>query len=178
MCTVHCSGCFSCYAGSPSPPCTPPTTHAPLPCMHPCHTCPLPCTPPMPPLPCTPLPCMPPATHTPLSCMWHAPSAMQAPPPPLNRILDTRLWKHYISATSFAGGNKQIWPHTHRMSSYRQRRPQYLRLHCVQWSYGQVMVQIAYAHTVISLQMDNCWIFFTIKKLQRTSFVFTHLLLN
>ena len=25
--------------------------------------------------------------------------------PIVNRILDTRLWKHYLSATSFAGGN-------------------------------------------------------------------------
>ena len=29
--------------------------------------------------------------------------------PPLDRILDTRLWKHYLSATSFADGNKQIY---------------------------------------------------------------------
>ena len=25
--------------------------------------------------------------------------------PPVDRILDTRLWKHYLSATSFADGN-------------------------------------------------------------------------
>ena len=24
--------------------------------------------------------------------------------PPVDRILDTRFWKHYLSATSFAGG--------------------------------------------------------------------------
>ena len=27
--------------------------------------------------------------------------------PPLDRILDTRLWKHYLSATSFADGKKR-----------------------------------------------------------------------
>ena len=27
--------------------------------------------------------------------------------PPLDRILDTRLWKHYLSSTSFADGNKR-----------------------------------------------------------------------
>ena len=27
-------------------------------------------------------------------------------PPAVDRILDTRLWKHYLSATSFADGNK------------------------------------------------------------------------
>ena len=26
--------------------------------------------------------------------------------PPVDRILDTRLWKHYLSATSFADGEK------------------------------------------------------------------------
>ena len=26
-------------------------------------------------------------------------------PPPVDRIIDTRLWKHYLSATSFADGN-------------------------------------------------------------------------
>ena len=28
--------------------------------------------------------------------------------PPVDRILDTRLWKHYISATSFADGNYKL----------------------------------------------------------------------
>ena len=47
-----------------------PTMHTPLPRTHPCHTCP-------------------PATHTPLPCT-----------PPPDRILDTRLWKYYLAATS------------------------------------------------------------------------------
>ena len=34
----------------------------------------------------------------------HAPSATHAaPPPPVDRMIDTCLWKHYLPATSFAG---------------------------------------------------------------------------
>ena len=29
-------------------------------------------------------------------------------PPPVDRILDTHLWKHYLSASSFADGNYQV----------------------------------------------------------------------
>ena len=75
------------------PPCTPPTMHAPLPHMppphmpphhtHPCHTAPL---------PCTPLPRTHPLPHMPL-------------PSPVDRIVDTRFWKHYLYTTSFADGN-------------------------------------------------------------------------
>ena len=61
-----------------------PATHAPLPRMSPHHTCPLP-PPCMSTQPCT------------------SPLAMHAPchtcPPP-DRILDTRLWKYYLAATS------------------------------------------------------------------------------
>ena len=31
------------------------------------------------------------------------------PLPPVDRILDTRLWKHYLSATSFADGKNTDW---------------------------------------------------------------------
>ena len=84
MRTVHCSGHPSCYVH-------PLAMHAPL---H--HTCP-------------PLPCMPSfATHAPL-CHAHPhlphmpPFAMHAPLPPWT---DRHLWKHYLSATTVADGNK------------------------------------------------------------------------
>ena len=35
---------------------------------------------------------------------WCIPACTEADPP-VDRILDTRLWKHYLSATSFADGN-------------------------------------------------------------------------
>ena len=109
-------------------PCTPPATcalchacpchacllpHMPLPAMHaPCHAClpamhaPLLHTPPATHAPChvhLHLPCIPPNMHTPLchTCPHHA-------CPPVNIILDTCLWKHYLSATSFADSNKQM----------------------------------------------------------------------
>ena len=37
-------------------------------------------------------------------CLADAP---QPPPIPVDRILDTRLWKHYLSATSFADGKNR-----------------------------------------------------------------------
>ena len=62
-----------------------------------------------------------PLPHMPLA--MHAPPAMHAPTthapchacppathvPPLDRILDTRLWKHYLSATTVADGNHSLW---------------------------------------------------------------------
>ena len=57
-------------------PCTPPTMHTPLPYMSPCHVHPLCYARPPPRMP-------PPAMHA----------------PPVNRILDTRLRKHYLPAT-------------------------------------------------------------------------------
>ena len=87
-------------------PCTPPAMHTP------CHAC-LPAThvsqPHMPPCHA----CLP-TTHAPLPCMspcHKCLTAIQAPhhahPPLVDRILDTRLWKHYLSATSFADGNNR-----------------------------------------------------------------------
>ena len=68
----------------PPPPHMPPATHAPAmhaPATHtPCHTC--------------PLPHMPPAMH--VACHEH---------PSEDRILDTRLWKHYLPATSLRAVN-------------------------------------------------------------------------
>ena len=77
MRTVRCSGRLSCHA------CT-------LSCMssfhaHPRHTH-------------HPPQYMPHTMHTHPPCM--------PPPPTVDRILDTRLWKIYLSATSFADGNK------------------------------------------------------------------------
>ena len=85
-----------------------------------CHACPMPHIPltmHMPPAmhalpPCMLLPCMPP-THAP--CHTCPPSHMPPSPMPLathahplvDRILDTRLWKHYLSATTVADGNNQ-----------------------------------------------------------------------
>ena len=37
--------------------------------------------------------------------------------PPLDRILDIRLWKHYLSATSFATPPPTPLPHTHSESA-------------------------------------------------------------
>ena len=118
MRTIHCSGRLSCHT------CPLPTTHThchayPLPHMPACHTCCLPCTCPLSHMP----PCHKclPATHAP--CHAHVPyhtcsPAMHAPPPPtvcvpppathtpsIDRILDTRLWKHNLSATTVADGN-------------------------------------------------------------------------
>ena len=81
-----------------TPPCHAhtPATHAPPPpprmpsAMHtPCHTCPKPCIP--------TLPCMPPP---------YTPSSPHTCPLPTHRILKTGLWKHYLPATTVAGGNK------------------------------------------------------------------------
>ena len=108
MHTAHCNCHFSCHA-HPSP-CMPPITHAPqhahipamhdpLPCMPPCHAWP-------------PPPCMPPAMHAPLAThvphhicplsLLCTPPAMHSPChtyPPVDRILDIRLWKYYLAAT-------------------------------------------------------------------------------
>ena len=110
MRTVRCSVHLSCHAhplphiplcnACPLPLlCTPPTMHAPT--MHtPCHTwtcyaCPL---------PCMPHPAMHASHHATPSA--HMPPTTHAPPTPLphthtlvDRILDTRLWEHYLSAT-------------------------------------------------------------------------------
>ena len=76
----------------------PPAMHAPLPCTPPamhtlCHTCP-----PIMHTPCYvhPLSCTPPAMHAPSPAM-HAPLPHM---PPLDKILDTRLWKYYLAETS------------------------------------------------------------------------------
>ena len=100
MHTVRCSGRLSCHA-APHCHAYPPATHAPT--MHP--------------PPCMPPPCSPPATHAPpppcmatLPCML--PLAMHPPHacPPVDRILDTRLWKHYLPATTVADGNNRLAP--------------------------------------------------------------------
>ena len=105
---VHCSGHLSCHKRMP-----PPRHTCPLPCMPPCHayppchthplghTCPLPCMP-----PCLAYPlchaCSP--RHTcPLPCMTPC-HACSLPPAPMDRVLDTYLWKHYLSATTVADG--------------------------------------------------------------------------
>ena len=103
---ARCKCHFSCHTCHPCHVC-PPATHAPLPCTAP-H--PPPCTPPArhppPHMPRhamhAPLLCMPPSMHT---VPPHMPPATHPlppcmPPPPVNRILDTRLWKHYLAATS------------------------------------------------------------------------------
>ena len=58
----------------------PPDMHAPLSCMH------------------TPLPHMPPCQVCPLPHLH----------PSIDRMNDTRLWKHYLSTTTLADGNKYI----------------------------------------------------------------------
>ena len=83
----------------------PPAMHAPLLCMPPlCHAhtpathAPLPCMPPAKHAP--PATHRPPATHPNHMPPCHAcPHAMHAPPP-VDRILDTQLWKYYLAATS------------------------------------------------------------------------------
>ena len=39
-------------------------------------------------------------------CPLHA--GIHKPPPPVDRIINTRLWKHYLPATTVAGGNN-MW---------------------------------------------------------------------
>ena len=95
---------------NPPPPtmCMPPCHACPPPCMPPCHTCwphhahtPL-C---MPACQMHSLPCMTPTMSPCFACPCHAhtPPAMHTPPP-VNRILDTRLWKHYLFPTTVADG--------------------------------------------------------------------------
>ena len=91
MPTVRCSDHLSCQAHMPPSP----AIH--IPChTHPCHACP-PATNALPTMhaPCHThthaLPCIPP-------CHTH--------PFPLDRILGTRLWKHYLSATTVEDGNQ------------------------------------------------------------------------
>ena len=99
-----------------TPPCMPPC-HTYPPTMHAsCHTCPLPCMPPShacPPSPCItptthaprhicPLPCMPPLYHEHPPC--HACPSPSARTPPIDRKNDTRLWNHYLFATTVADG--------------------------------------------------------------------------
>ena len=97
MCTTHFSGCLSCHA-------------CPLPCTPPCHACP-----PVTHVPChanphhaCPLPCIPlchtcpPATHAP-QCIPQLPPCM----PPMNRMTDRPVEKHYLPAAWFTGGKIQ-----------------------------------------------------------------------
>ena len=91
MRTVRCCGHLSCHTCLL--PCIPPVMHTPHhahPCHIPHHTHPLPCMP-----PCHAHP----ATHA--HCHAHPHHAH----PPVDRILDTCLWKHYLSATIVADGN-------------------------------------------------------------------------
>ena len=102
---VPCHTCLPCHAHPRHT--SLPTMHA-SPAMHtPYHACPLPHNPPAMHAPChtSPLPCMPPATHAPCHT-W--PPALHSPhqaSPPVDRILDRRLWKHYLSGTTVADGN-------------------------------------------------------------------------
>ena len=143
MRTVRCSG----HACSPLPRMHP-HYHAyncchtcPLPCIPPCHSCPLPCTPLLciPPLPCMPLamhvphhthplPCMPPYRTHPVphthptmhaSCHTHPLPHML----PMDRILDTRLWKHYLSATTVADGKYRYICQRYLFASYSVTTP-------------------------------------------------------
>ena len=101
--TVRCRGCLSCYTRLP----TPSTMHAPL-----RPTCPLPHMPPLlhvpPPSPlhhaCPHYHICSPSSHT-------LPSPCIIPPPTMDRILDTRLWKHYLSVTTVGDGNEflMLW---------------------------------------------------------------------
>ena len=72
----------------------PPPCHAhPPPWMYPCHTH-------------TPCHICPPAMHAPTAT--YAPPDMHAPPHPVDRILDTRLLKYYLAATSLRAVMKLI----------------------------------------------------------------------
>ena len=65
------------------------------------------------PLRCTPLPCMPPPLSPPpphKSPCHTCPPHYACQPPPVDIILDTRLWKHYLSATLFAEGKNSMIP--------------------------------------------------------------------
>ena len=98
MHTICCSGHLSCHT-CPMPNMSP-TMYTTLPCMSPakhtpCHTC--------------PLPCMPSTPTTYATCHACPPPHM---PPSVDRILDTCLWKHYLSATTVADGKNYLckWP--------------------------------------------------------------------
>ena len=54
------------------------------------------------------LPCIPPLHHAcPTAAPPHHAHTLLCIPPNLDRILDTRLWKHYLSATTVADDNKR-----------------------------------------------------------------------
>ena len=118
--------CHTC----PPPPCMSPCHACPLSCKppchaHPCHACPPAMHTPQPQIPPAMhaattdalLPCTPPATHAPLPCMSPLPcmptchACLNPPassPGQKDRILETRLWKHYLSATTVADGNDTL----------------------------------------------------------------------
>ena len=79
-----------------------------------------------------PLPCMPPC-HAHLPC--HAcPSLLCTPPchaypPPVNRILDTCLWKHYLSTTTAA--DVIIWIYIESFAAWRHVLMKYCRISLV-----------------------------------------------
>ena len=92
-----------------------PPRHTCPPATHTLHQAPpSPCMPPSPHMP--PSPCMPPPLPCMLQFVTHAAFTMHAPhlchtrppPPPPDRRNDTRLWKHYLSATTVADGNKYL----------------------------------------------------------------------
>ena len=56
---------------------------------------------------CIPVGCVP-STAVAISPATHAPPPPRHVPPPVDRILDTRLWKHYLSTTTVVDG-KQVW---------------------------------------------------------------------
>ena len=132
--TVRCSGHFSSHGRTPAAVAISPAMDArPLPCMPPLPCTPsamhasLPCTPPATHAPHPPS-CMPSTTHTTAMhtpcCAWppamHAPcltcSPRRAPLPSVDRIIDTRLWKHYLSATTVADG-KNVLQNIHLQNS-------------------------------------------------------------
>ena len=70
------------------------------------------------PLLCMPLlPCSPPTTHAPCHAHplphMHVPQP-RTPPPTVDRRNDTCLWKHYLSATTVADGNKIMQRDKHK----------------------------------------------------------------
>ena len=69
-----------------------------------------------------------PATHTPLPCM--RPSCHVCPPchaRPMHRILDTPLWKHYLSASTVADGNYTLFHYRQSSDSVSEFKEGFLQ---------------------------------------------------
>ena len=117
---------------------------------------------------CIPVRCVPPAhwPHLVISAGrgWLRPRG-RATPAPLDRILDTRLWKHYLPATSVAGGKMlskilspilpNLYNHGRTRSKTEQLHKYKIRLKRFWWVMIPDMRSDVYLHNK-NIQCTNC----------------------